>query len=89
MTFIRVTRLNNGNRVDLNSAQIISVEQLNGEGKGSLIQAADNLNFEVKESARQIRAFIKKAQGQFEDTVVTVDVPDLPLNIPGLLGQGS
>lgn len=89
MTFIRVTRLSNGNRVDLNSAQIISVEQLNGEGKGSLIQAADNLNFEVKESARQIRAFIKKAQGQFEDVAVTVDGPDLPLSIPGLLGQGS
>ncbi len=62
MSFIRVTDAKSGERIDLNSDHIQAFRGL-GDGQGSQIALADGTNYNVKDSARSLRGYIKKAQG--------------------------
>lgn len=61
MSFIRVTLKHNGVKVNLNSANISSFSD--ASDSGSVITMTNDDDFEVTDSARSLRGYIKKAQG--------------------------
>lgn len=63
MSFIRLTRKGGTKQVDVNSTHVVSFEELNGTGNGTYVTLVDSTEMDVLESPRQIRSFIKKAQG--------------------------
>ena len=61
MSFIRVTDLESGVKIDINSDHILSFTP--SDTAGSIIRLLDGNLYSVKDTPRSIRGFIKKAQG--------------------------
>lgn len=60
MSFIRVTNIDGSVKTDLNVNKIIGFSQ---KKAGTEVVMTDNMTYVVHETARQVRNFIKKAQG--------------------------
>ena len=62
MSFIRVTTKKNAVKLDLNLNHIVHFET-HQTGEGSYITMIDGTDYEVTNSSRSLRGYIKKAQG--------------------------
>lgn len=70
MSFIRLTSQSDNTRLDLNVNHIVGFEPSN-DGSGSKVWTSTDDTCFVKESTRQIRSFIKKAQGTLPQASAT------------------
>lgn len=61
MSFIRVTLRSNKNKIDINTVHVVSFREATTLGT-DIVMLNDDVHL-VNESPRQIRSFIKKAQG--------------------------
>lgn len=84
MPFIRINRID-GKSIDVNTSKIIQFYELGGNTR---IDLSDNLSHDVKDSPRQLRTFIKKAEGLLEPMKEEISVEG-PGVVPGLLAQGT
>lgn len=62
MPFIRVTRYEDDVVIDISVTKIISFYVAKG-GKFTTVELVDNLNIHAKDEPRQLRGYIKKAEG--------------------------
>lgn len=69
MSFIRVTLRSSKDKVDLNTAHIVSFRE--GVQSGTEVSMVNGDLHLVNESTRQIRSFIKKAQGTLPQASAT------------------
>lgn len=64
MSFIRVTgRDATKKKIDVNTTHIVGFSPEDGAGTGADIQLTTGQLLQVNESARQLRSFVRKAQG--------------------------
>lgn len=69
MSFIRVSRVNtDSTKVDINTAHIVSYEV--GQASTIIVMSTDE-ELHVNETPRQLRSFIKKAQGTLPQASAT------------------
>lgn len=62
MSFIRVTLRSDKTKIDLNTVHVVSYAP-QYEGTGSDIELSTGNELAVNESPRQLRSFVRKAQG--------------------------
>ena len=66
MSFIRVSLRHSKDKLDINTAHLVSfkpVLDIAGKETGTELTMLNDDRYSVNESSRQIRSFIKKAQG--------------------------
>ena len=65
MSFIRVSLRHTNDKLDINTAHLVSFRPLLADGKevAAELTMLNDDRYSVNESSRQIRSFIKKAQG--------------------------
>lgn len=80
MSFIRVSARDNKCKIDLNSVHIVSFSagRVQGADVGSDIELTTGEDLYVNESPRQLRGFIKKAQGTLPAPAVSDDDSPAP-----------
>ena len=80
MSFIRVSARDNKCKIDLNSIHIVSFSagRVQGADIGSDIELSTGEDLYVNESPRQLRGFIKKAQGTLPVAATASDEAVVP-----------
>lgn len=74
MPFIRVTRFEDAVVMDINVNKIISFHVGKGK-KFTTIELVDNLTVDACDDPRQLRGYIKKAEGTLPEKVMPNDGP--------------
>lgn len=73
-----------GDTISVNTQHIIQFYELGGNTR---IDLRDNISHEIKDSPRQLRGYINKAEGLLNDRVEfsgNVDQDLLPVKLPGI-----
>lgn len=73
MSFIRVSLRHSKDKIDINTAHLVSFKPLFADGKevATELTLLNDDKYSVNESSRQIRSFIKKAQGTLPQASAT------------------